>query len=148
GGGTITTDNAYIGAQKVLITPDISGKVARIVVKEGQQVEPGDVLFEIDAEPFRLALAQAEARVASARTDFANQKSNLQATQRQIVLADESVAIRQSDVDRKKELLARKIGSQTDADAATWSLAAARTQREQLLQQRDALLNALRNDPV
>ena len=45
GGRYVTTDDAYVGAQKVLITPDISGKIERVVVKEGQQVAPGDVLF-------------------------------------------------------------------------------------------------------
>jgi membrane fusion protein (multidrug efflux system) len=62
GGRYVTTDDAYVGAQKVLITPDISGKVEKVVVKEGQQVAPGDVLFEIDPVPFRLAVAQAKAR--------------------------------------------------------------------------------------
>src|SRR5258708_11672875 len=53
----VTTDDAYVGAQKVLITPDISGKIEKVVVKEGQQVREGDVLFEIDPVPFRLAVA-------------------------------------------------------------------------------------------
>ena len=61
GGRYVTTDDAYVGAQKVLITPDISGKIEKVVVKEGQQVKTGDVLFEIDPVPFRLALAQAQA---------------------------------------------------------------------------------------
>ena len=47
-GRYITTDNAYVGSQKVLITPDISGKVARVIVREGQHVKAGDELFEID----------------------------------------------------------------------------------------------------
>ncbi len=57
GGRYVTTDDAYVGAQKVLITPDISGKIEKVVVKEGQQVKEGDVLFEIDPVPFRLAVA-------------------------------------------------------------------------------------------
>ena len=60
GGRYVTTDDAYVGAQKVLITPDISGKIEKVVVKEGQQVNEGDVLFEIDPVPFRLAVAQAQ----------------------------------------------------------------------------------------
>ena len=39
-GRYISTDNAYVGAQKVLITPDISGKIARVTVTEGQRVKP------------------------------------------------------------------------------------------------------------
>ena len=147
GGGTISTDNAYVGAQKVLITPDISGKVARIVVREGQQVAPGDVLFEIDPAPFRLAVTQAEARLAAVRADFANLKSNLLALNRQTALAEESVAIRQSEVGRKKELLARSIGSQADVDTATWNLMAAKTQLEQLRQQAASVRNQLLDNP-
>jgi membrane fusion protein (multidrug efflux system) len=55
GGRYVGTDDAYVGAQKVLITPDISGKIDKVVVKEGQHVNAGDVLFEIDPVPFRLA---------------------------------------------------------------------------------------------
>ncbi len=77
GGRYISTDNAYVGAQKVLITPDVSGKVSRIVVHEGQHVAPGDVLFEIDAEPFRLTLAGAQAKLAGVKVEVDNLKANL-----------------------------------------------------------------------
>src|SRR5439155_1703732 len=62
GGRYVTTDDAYVGAQKVLITPDISGKIISVAVKEGQQVSTGDVMFQIDPVPFQLALAQARAK--------------------------------------------------------------------------------------
>ena len=52
GGRYVTTDAAYVGAQKVLITPDVSGKIISVTVKEGQQVTTGDVLFQIDPVPF------------------------------------------------------------------------------------------------
>ena len=55
GGRYVATDDAYVGAQKVLITPDISGKIDKVVVKEGQNVKQGDELFEIDPVPFQLA---------------------------------------------------------------------------------------------
>jgi len=48
GGRYVTTDDAYVGAQKVLITPDISGKIISVAVKEGQTVTAGDVMFQID----------------------------------------------------------------------------------------------------
>src|ERR1700749_3504563 len=48
GGRYLTTDDAYVGAQKVLITPDVSGKIISVAVKEGQEVSTGDVLFQID----------------------------------------------------------------------------------------------------
>src|SRR5919107_2152314 len=61
-GRYISTDNAYVGAQKVLITPDISGKVSSISVREGERVTAGQLLFTIDPTPFRLALEQAQSR--------------------------------------------------------------------------------------
>src|ERR1700742_1124494 len=48
GGRYVGTDDAYVGAQKVLITPDISAKIEKIIVKEGQLVKKGDELFEFD----------------------------------------------------------------------------------------------------
>src|ERR1043166_4693005 len=75
-GRYISTDNAYVGAQKVLITPDISGKISRVIVREGQHVKAGDELFEIDPVPFRLALEQAQAKLATVRTDVTTLNSD------------------------------------------------------------------------
>src|SRR3981081_3562675 len=63
GGRYVTTDDAYVGAQKVLITSDVSGKIISVTVKEGQQVSTGDTLFQIDPVPFQLAVAQARAQL-------------------------------------------------------------------------------------
>src|SRR5437660_3554844 len=115
-GRYISTDNAYVGAQKVLITPDISGKIAKVTVTEGQRVSAGDALIEIDPEPFRISVTQAEARLASVRTDFANLKTNLASMQKRIGLARETVDLKQRDVERKTTLLANRTGSQMDMD--------------------------------
>jgi membrane fusion protein (multidrug efflux system) len=147
GGRYISTDNAYVGAQKVLITPDISGKISRIVVREGQQVQPGDVLFEIDPVPFQIAVTQGQARVANVRTDFANQTSNLQSLQRQIALARETIVLKQKDVDRKTALLATRAVSQADVDATVAVVVAAKNQLEQLVQQADVIRNQLLGNP-
>ena len=75
-GRYITTDNAYIGAQKVLITPDVSGKVVSVFVREGQRVVPGDKLMEIDPEPYQFALTQAKANLATVRVQYETLKAN------------------------------------------------------------------------
>src|ERR1051326_3393100 len=96
-GRYISTDNAYVGAQKVLITPDISGKVARVAVREGQHVKAGDELFEIDPTPCRLALQQAKSKRDSVRTDFANLKSNLKSLNTLAELAQKNVELKRAD---------------------------------------------------
>src|SRR5262247_4050324 len=147
GGRYITTDNAYVGAQKVLITPDISGKVSRVLVQEGQHVAAGDALFEIDPEPFRLALNQAQAKVASARTDFANLKTNHAALGRLIDLAQKTVELKQRDLDRKNALVANRSVSLADVDISMTALVAAQNQLEQLKQQQADIRNQLLDDP-
>lgn len=146
GGRYVTTDNAYVGAQKVLITPDVSGKISKVVVQEGQQVATGDVMFEIDPAPFRFAVAQAEAKVAQSATDLANLKSNNAALTRLIELAEKTVGLRQRDVDRKTTLVQGRTGSQFDLDSSVASLVAADNQLEQLRQQQAAIRNQLLGD--
>ena len=147
GGRYMTTDNAYVGAQKVLVTPDISGKISKVVVREGQRVQAGDVLFEIDSEPFRLALQQAEARVASARTDHANLLTNDKAMSRMIELAQKTAELKRQDVERKSTLMANRSGSQFDLDASHGQLVVAQTQVEQLSQQQAGIRNQLLGNP-
>src|SRR5262245_30080946 len=147
GGRYISTDNAYVGAQKVLITPDISGKISRVLVQEGQHVAAGDALFEIDAEPFRLALSQAQARLASARTDFANLTTNDQALGRLIDLAQKTVDLKQRDLDRKNALVANRSVSPADVDTSMTALVAAQNQLEQLKQQQADIRNQLIGNP-
>src|SRR2546430_6170542 len=129
-GRYISTDNAYVGAQKVLITPDISGKIAKVTVTEGQRINAGDALLEIDPEPFRISATQAEARLAGVRTEFANLKTNLASTTRRIALARETVDLKQRDVERKNTLLANRTGSQMDMDNALNAVASAKTRPE------------------
>ena len=146
-GRYISTDNAYVGAQKVLITPDISGKIANVTVTEGQRVNAGDALVEIDPEPFRISVTQAEARLAGVRTEFMNLKTNLASTTRRIALARETVDLKQRDVERKTTLLANRAGSQMDMDNSLNAVVTAKTQLETLEQQEEGIRNQLLGDP-
>ena len=121
GGRYVTTDDAYVGAQKVLITPDISGKIEKVVVREGQRVNEGDILFEIDPVPFRLALQQAQANLATAKTNYDTLKSNIQIYGQMGDLAQQGVDLKRRDVDRKTSLVKSNVGSQLDLDNSTTS---------------------------
>jgi membrane fusion protein (multidrug efflux system) len=146
-GRYISTDNAYVGAQKVLITPDISGKIAQINVAEGQRVNAGDALIEIDPEPFRIAVTQAEAKLAGVRIDYANLKTNYASMVRRIALARETVDLKQRDLDRKNTLVANRTGSQADLDNSMTLLVVAKTALEQLEMQQESIRNQLLGDP-
>jgi membrane fusion protein (multidrug efflux system) len=147
GGRYISTDNSYVGAQKVMVTPDVSGRVTRALVKEGQKVAAGDVLFEIDPVPFQLALSQAQGKVESVRVDFAKLKSNLQSLNTLVDLAQKNVELKQHDVERKSALAKSQAGSVAELDNANAGLVAAQLQAQYAVQQRGDILNQLLGKP-
>jgi membrane fusion protein (multidrug efflux system) len=147
GGRYVSTDNAYVGAQKILVTPDISGKVETIAVREGQHVNSGDELFALDPQPFRLALAQAQAKLDTTRTDYNNLKSNLASLTTLSDLAQKNVDLKQRDVDRKTKLVATLAGSQADVDTAAAAMVTAQLQAQFTKQQQQSSLNQLLGNP-
>ena len=147
GGRYISTDNAYVGAQKVLITPDISGKLSRVTVREGQHVKAGDALFEIDPVPYRLALQGAQSKLDTVRTQFANLQSNYDSLKKLVDVGQQGVQIKQRDVDRKTDLAERRAGSAMDLDTAKSGLLTAELQLELGRQQLASTLNQLLGNP-
>src|ERR1700726_2651500 len=147
GGRYVSTDDAYVGAQKVLITPDISGKIEKVVVKEGQQVNEGDVLFEIDPVPFRLAAAQAKATLDQAHSTYDNLKANVKIYGDMLDLAQQGVDLKRRDVDRKTSLVKSNFGSQLDLDNAANAMVTASAQAEFLKQQLSSSKTQLLGNP-
>ena len=147
GGRYVSTDNAYVGAQKVLITPDIAGKILHVAVREGQHVNLGDELFSLDREPFSLALQQAKAKLDTARSNFDKLKTNLKSLDTLTDLAQKNVDLKRRDVERKTKLVSSQAGSQADLDTALATVVTAQLQAEYAAQQRDTTLNQLLGDP-
>ena len=142
-GRYVSTDNAYVGAQKVLITPEVSGKVVSIAVVEGQRLSPGDELLAIDPAPYRFAAQEAEARLARIRSEFETLKSSAQSLARQIELARQTVAANEAEFERKTSLLNNRISTPADLDRSRMALAASKGLLEQLLQQEATVRNQL-----
>jgi multidrug efflux system membrane fusion protein len=103
--------------QTVAVEPQVSGPIVRIAFREGQDVEKGQVLFQLDPRPFQAALAQAEAIL---RRDQAQATNAEQEAGRYAALAEkEYVTAQQYDAAR------------TSAAATTATLAASRAAVEQ-----------------
>jgi membrane fusion protein, multidrug efflux system len=147
GGRYVTTDDAYVGAQKVLITPDISGKIISVAVKEGQSVSTGDIMFQIDPVPFQLAVAQARAKLDDAKTSHDNLVANVKLYGQTIELINAGIAIKQRDVERKSSLVKSSAGSQLDLDNSATALVTAQAQLQLIKQQNSTALNQLLGNP-
>ena len=89
GGRYVSTDNAYVGADKALITPYVTGPIVAIHVKEGQEVKVGDPLFDIDPAPYETALALAQGRLDAAKVEFANLKASYASNIDQIKMGEQ-----------------------------------------------------------
>ena len=147
GGRYVGTDDTYVGAQKVLITPDISGRIDKVVVKEGELVHKGDVLFEIDPVPFRLAVDRAKAAVEQARTSYSNLVANIKIYDEMADLMQKSIDLKQRDVERKSALVKNNYGSQLDLDNSTNSAITVRAELAFVQQQRSSSLTQLLGNP-
>ena len=147
GGRYVTTDDAYVGAQKVLITSDVSGKIINITVKEGQQVSTGDTLFQIDPVPFQLAVAQARAKLEDAKANHDNLVANVALYSQTLEIVNAGIALKQKDVERKNALVKSLAGSQLDLDNSATALVTVQAQRQLVTQQRSNALNQLLGNP-
>ena len=64
GGQIMSTDDAYVQAERVGISTDVSGIVQDVEVKDNQHVEAGQVLYRLDPRQFQIALDNAKANLA------------------------------------------------------------------------------------
>ncbi|WP_262156617.1 biotin/lipoyl-binding protein, partial [Escherichia coli] len=69
-----------IRAEQVSVTPQVSGSITQLNIKDNQFVNAGDVLFVIDKTPFHIAELNAQAQLAKAQSDLA--KANNEADRR------------------------------------------------------------------
>ena len=69
GGRFEETDNAYVQQAKVAISADVAGRITAVDVSENMEVHAGDPIFSIDAEPYEIALEQANAALGTARVN-------------------------------------------------------------------------------
>ena len=146
GGRYVGTDDAYVGAQKVLVTPDISGKIQKVVVREGQIVKQGDELFEIDPVPFRLAVDEARAQLMQAQSTYDNLRANIKIYGDMLNLAQQGVDLKQRDVERKQALVKNSYGSQLDLDNSANALVTSGSIAQYVKQQISAAKTQLLGD--
>ncbi|MGH8378767.1 MAG: HlyD family secretion protein [Gammaproteobacteria bacterium] len=104
-----STDNAYIYANQVSVTPQVSGRVVSVPVTQNQAVTPGQILLEIDPVPFQLALDQANANLKTVSDKIRGQQESLRASQAQLAGAQANVAYLKRDVQRKTNLEKRDV---------------------------------------
>lgn len=88
---SVSTDNAYVGAETASVTSMVTGQVADVLVSDTQQVKKGDVLVRIDARDAEIALAQAQAELLKAKRQYKQTAANSSSLNSQIFVSDDAI---------------------------------------------------------
>ncbi|MES2055910.1 MAG: biotin/lipoyl-binding protein, partial [Pseudomonadota bacterium] len=125
-GRYVSTDNAYVKQDMVSISPDVSGRIVQVAVGENQRVKAGDLLFRIDPEPYRIALAQADAAIANARVQVSTMSTDVGGADADIESARADIILAQGTYDRQVALMKQGFTTRASFDAASHELAASK----------------------
>src|SRR4051812_13253155 len=104
-GGSVSTDDAQIRQDIVSVSPQVNGQVVEVFVRNGARVKRGDILFRIDPQPYRVALEQAQAALASARLQTVVLRTTAAGTSGDISGAEANLAIKRNAFGRQQALL-------------------------------------------
>lgn len=118
---TVSANGKIQPAQDVIISPYISGEVVELYVKEGDEVEVGDLLAKIDPEIYITSYERAKANLNSQQANLANAKARLAQTEAQFVNTRVSF-------ERNKSLHDQNVISEAEFDAAKASYEVARAE--------------------
>jgi membrane fusion protein (multidrug efflux system) len=118
GGRYQSTDDAYVQAARTPISANVSARVVELDVKDNQQVKKGDVLFRLDDRDFKVAEAQAEAALASAKLQVKTERATAGQQEAAVRVAQDAVAYANRELSRQKELAAGGVASQQQLDKA------------------------------
>ncbi|MBU6165860.1 MAG: HlyD family secretion protein [Alphaproteobacteria bacterium] len=128
GQGQVSTDNAYVRMDKVALSADVSGRVSEVLVAENMKVKAGQVLIRLAQRPFRIALDQAEAELASARLQVQQLKSGTGGSAADVTGKREAVTLAEGELARQQELIQRGFATRARLQQAQYDAANARAE--------------------
>ena len=147
GGQVMSTDDAYVNAEKVGISTDVSGIVQEVAVKDNEHVTAGQVLYRLDPRQFQIALDNAKANLAQIalmielmKQDYKRMVSDAAAQQAQVDLD-------QTNYDRAAMLLKSGTATQAVFDQAQYTLQNDKSKLAALREQSQVQLAKLGGNP-
>ena len=135
GGRYVSTDNAYVKANVIIISPEVSGRVTSVLVSDNQPVEANDILLQLDSSPLEIKLNRARAQMAVIRTELESLRADYGETVVQAQQAEDKVRHLDKRYKRQRKLLKQGLSSEEKHDEAKHDLQVARRE-VQIIQQR------------
>lgn len=118
GGRFVETENAYLKADKIPLSSQVAGQVQQVMVRENTLVQAGDVIYQLDPQPFTLAFEQAKAQLAQVYTDLAALKASYAEKQAEIQLAQTRLKFAERTLTRQTDLARKQFVSANTLDDA------------------------------
>lgn len=146
-GRYVSTDNAYIKANKILLAADVTGKIVSVSVNNNQQVRKGQELFRIDPTDYQITLNRAQANVAATIIKINELKAQYKQKQAELERAQLATTYNDHDLQRVNNLIAR--GSISEAQRDDAQLKRDQSYKEELKLQSEVaeILASLNDDP-
>jgi membrane fusion protein (multidrug efflux system) len=130
GGRYEETENAYVKANIIAVTADVSGRVIEVGVRDNQPVQAGTLLFRVDPAPFRLELERSQAQLAVVRTELEGLRAEHKVALAEAAEARERIVFLARQLERQEKLKERGMGLEASYDEARHNLEAARRRLE------------------
>jgi membrane fusion protein, multidrug efflux system len=146
-GRFVSTDDSSVQAAQTIISANVSGRVVELDVHDNQSVARGAILFRIDDQPFRIALEDAEAKLATARMQIAAAKATYRQQLATAAASHGTLAYQQHEFERQQHLLQSGISSRAQFEQAQHARDLAQSQLNSAEQQADAVLAMLGGKP-
>ena len=147
GGQIISTDDAYVEADKVGISTDVSGIVQDVNVTENQHVQAGQVLYRLDSHQFRIAVDNAKANLGQTALTIESMKRDYRRMLSDIDTQQAQVELDQLTYDRQADLVQRNVTPKANYDQARFALQADKSKVASLKQQAEVQLARLGGNP-
>ena len=147
GGRYVSSENAYVKADKIAISTDVSGRVAKVNVQENQIVREGDILFELDREPFQIALEKAEAELHTSRNEIESMRALYREKAQEYADIQRDANFFQEEFNRRRDLLKKGMVNSDRFDSAGRNLQAARDREDGIRQEIGRIITRLGGSP-
>jgi membrane fusion protein (multidrug efflux system) len=146
GGREVETENAYVKANVVAVSSEVSGRVAEVAVHDNQPVSAGAPLFRLDPSPFELAVAKAAAQMEVVRTDVQSLRAEYRATLQEAVEAEERIAFLARQLERQERLKEQGMSRADVYDEARHNLHVAQSRLKSIHESTNRVLAGLLGD--
>jgi membrane fusion protein (multidrug efflux system) len=147
GGRQVETDNAYVKADVLPVSAEVSGQVVEVAVRNDQPVAAAALLFRIDPIPFEIAVSRARAQMDVVRTDVQSLRAEYRGMLLEAAEAQERISFLARQLERQEMLKERGMSRADVYDEARHNLLVARSRLENIHERTNRVLASLAGDP-